>query len=164
MVVKRSNDELYHHGVKGQRWGVRRYQNPDGTLTELGRKRFGSEKRFSRIQANQEKEFKKKGWMDVHNTATKYTDYDSVNKKYKDDDFSKGYATERGIKYLQDIVKAEDSAYKKALKEVVNTKYDALGEEYLKYSGINEKNILRVSGTREMLDEAKAEYERNKKG
>ena len=33
------NDELYHHGVKGQRWGFRRYQNKDGTLTPAGRKR-----------------------------------------------------------------------------------------------------------------------------
>lgn len=31
--------ELYHHGIKGQRWGVRRYQNPDGTLTAAGRRR-----------------------------------------------------------------------------------------------------------------------------
>lgn len=35
--------ELYHHGIKGQRWGIRRYQNPDGSLTELGRKRYGKE-------------------------------------------------------------------------------------------------------------------------
>ena len=31
--------EFYHHGVKGQKWGVRRYQNKDGTLTSAGRKR-----------------------------------------------------------------------------------------------------------------------------
>lgn len=34
--------ELYlvHHGIKGQKWGVRRYQNPDGSLTESGKKRY----------------------------------------------------------------------------------------------------------------------------
>ena len=32
--------ELYHHGIKGQKWGIRRYQNPDGTLTAAGRKRY----------------------------------------------------------------------------------------------------------------------------
>lgn len=32
--------ELYHHGIKGQRWGVRRYQNPDGSLTAKGLKRY----------------------------------------------------------------------------------------------------------------------------
>ena len=32
-------NELYHYGVKGQKWGVRRYQNEDGSLTALGKKR-----------------------------------------------------------------------------------------------------------------------------
>ena len=33
--------ELRHHGIKGQKWGRRRYQNPDGSLTPLGRIRYG---------------------------------------------------------------------------------------------------------------------------
>lgn len=33
-------NELYHHGIKDQKWGVRRYQNPDGSLTAEGRKRY----------------------------------------------------------------------------------------------------------------------------
>lgn len=42
------SDELMHHGIKGQRWGVRRYQNPDGSYTAAGRKRYlnGVKKRF----------------------------------------------------------------------------------------------------------------------
>lgn len=31
---------LYHHGIKGQKWGVRRYQNPDGSLTSAGEERY----------------------------------------------------------------------------------------------------------------------------
>ena len=32
-----SDNELLHHGIKGMRWGIRRYQNPDGSLTPAGR-------------------------------------------------------------------------------------------------------------------------------
>ena len=32
---------LAHHGIKGQRWGIRRFQEEDGTLTAEGRKRYG---------------------------------------------------------------------------------------------------------------------------
>lgn len=35
-----NQNELYHHGIKGQRWGVRRYRNADGTLTDAGKKRY----------------------------------------------------------------------------------------------------------------------------
>lgn len=35
-----NSGELYHHGVKGQKWGVRRYQNADGSLTNEGRLRY----------------------------------------------------------------------------------------------------------------------------
>ena len=34
---------IQHHGIKGQKWGVRRFQNEDGTLTPAGRKRYGED-------------------------------------------------------------------------------------------------------------------------
>ena len=59
-------NELYHHGIKGQKWGVRRYQNPDGSLTLAGKKRA----------------------LSVQN---KYTEL-SNNKKYHDKDGNLTYA------------------------------------------------------------------------
>ena len=32
--------EIYHHGIKGQKWGIRRFQNKDGSLTPEGEKRY----------------------------------------------------------------------------------------------------------------------------
>ena len=34
--------ELYHHGIKGQKWGIRRYQNEDGSLTPEGKAKYGT--------------------------------------------------------------------------------------------------------------------------
>lgn len=36
-----TKDYILHHGILGQKWGIRRYQNEDGTLTEEGRMRLG---------------------------------------------------------------------------------------------------------------------------
>ncbi len=51
-------DYIAHHGVKGQRWGIRRYQNPDGTLTADGRSHYGLDGR-SFISPNTKNKIKK---------------------------------------------------------------------------------------------------------
>lgn len=40
-----ANGELYHHGTKGMKWGRRRYQNADGSLTAAGKKRYARDAR-----------------------------------------------------------------------------------------------------------------------
>ena len=49
MVIRKlpADSELYHHGIKGQKWGVRRYQNYDRTLTSSGKARYSKNSRVS---------------------------------------------------------------------------------------------------------------------
>lgn len=57
MIIRRiTDDELYHHGIKGQKWGVRRYQNADGSLTAAGKVRYGY---GGRLENRIEQDYKK---------------------------------------------------------------------------------------------------------
>lgn len=48
-----TSDEIYHHGIKGQKWGVRRYQNFDGTYTQKGLQRYNKSKdKFEKARAD----------------------------------------------------------------------------------------------------------------
>lgn len=53
------NNELYHNGILGHKWGVRRFQRNDGTLTDAGKKRYN--KSTSEFVKQVKSELKKKG-------------------------------------------------------------------------------------------------------
>lgn len=71
--VVRRDDELQHYGIRGQRWGVRRYQNSDGSLTAAGRKRYNQE--MEKLEAR-EKVLKNK-----QRTANKIAKLDAKKKE-----------------------------------------------------------------------------------
>ena len=72
-------DELIHFGIKGMKWGIRRYQNKDGTYTNAGKKRRGSE------DYENAREYKKRG---IKNLSSKelqqLVNRQNLEKQYKD--------------------------------------------------------------------------------
>ena len=47
-------NELEHHGIRGMHWGVRRYENADGSLTEKGKKKVSAEYKKQSIASDKE--------------------------------------------------------------------------------------------------------------
>ena len=73
------NNVLGHSGIKGQKWGIRRFQNEDGSLTEEGKKRYG------KTEVN----FDKKEKQNTSNKNNKQEKQNTSNKNNKQDKFEK---------------------------------------------------------------------------
>ena len=79
-----NTDELYHHGILGMKWGVRRYQNKDGSLTPKGKKRYSED-------YNESRNIKRKGIKRMSNDdLRKVNNRDSLERTYKNNNSKVG--------------------------------------------------------------------------
>lgn len=86
VTIDKNLTELYHHGIKGQKKGQRRFQNPDGTLTEEGRKRYGVGKGKAKKSSNDTTEDTAKTSTPDHADVSTILKESSLNIKKSDSD------------------------------------------------------------------------------
>lgn len=75
---------LYHHGIKGQKWGVRRFRNPDGTLTPAGKKRaktLSDSARVKQIRKKKISQMSNEELRDANNRLQLERQYKDLTKK-----------------------------------------------------------------------------------
>ena len=122
-------DELRHHGILGQKWGVRRYQNKDGSLTEAGKERYAkfqkvvnasravgqaynkskqiANERFSKLSDDNKVDWQRE--TDIWNSQMKAYGYPNSNMSVED-----YYHESTGINNADEYSKAIRDYYKEA--------------------------------------------------
>lgn len=121
MITRMNSDELYHHGIKGQRWGIRRYQNADGSLTSAGRQKL-------------------RNW--------KHKQYQKSDKRYHVESWKK--RADKAVSKLDELKKNDrstekqiDKASKNATKKLTKY-YVAKGYAQIEKSAISKKTLSDV--------------------
>ena len=146
------DDELYHHGVLNQKWGVRRYQNEDGSLTPEGVIHYGRYgETGKRMDRDQKKEYKntKRELNKYRQTAIERREFSeaadrfakSAERKYnfnkkvfgEDSKITKRSATlNTAAQGLQRLEKAQLEDSRRVYKEAVQNALDKYGDSRIK--------------------------------
>lgn len=135
------SDELYHHGIKGQRWGIRRYQNKDGTLTPAGKKRAAKlESEYEKVTG------KKMGSSSSSNSKKSMKEMTDAELKSRTDRMiaEKNYLEAK--KNLDSLNPKQVSLGKKFVKEygpiVAKTLWNDVGKKYIeKQLGLSDSKV-----------------------
>lgn len=117
--------ELYHHGIKGQRWGIRRYQKKDGSLTPAGKKRY-----YDTPELNKQKREMESAKSTYNSSRKAYAvAYDNLNIDYSD-------ANKNALKKAEQQAIVDRAAYRRS-----KLKYDTNKEvARIQDKGIEFKN------------------------
>ena len=144
-MVYTSSAELYHHGIKGQKWGVRRFQNPDGSLTAAGQRRYSAleekkERKTLKANARLEKEIGRVEKARGKTNAAREKNYKKLNERL-DRKVSSGKATRLYADYRKEDfdlgTKAINLGYDRYAKTIRDYKS-------MKISSINDPSIKKT--------------------
>ena len=166
-LVHADNESAYlaHHGVKGQRWGVRRFQNPDGSLTEKGKRRMKT------LQGKSDKLDAKKAKLNSPKNMVRLSQYKSLsadrhaaaNQHKADEDFYRNKAsyalTNHGAKVA---TKKADKAHTKYVQEAKKAaEYDDYITKHQNKEAKIDRKKIKVGSKLNPLKEIDAEYARS---
>jgi len=149
-------DYLAHYGIVGMKWGIRRYQNEDGSLTEEGKKRYNRdiEKNRARKKENQIDVSRPdpKRWVSEDINYSKNV-IDETNKIVTEIDRVQENVPKKQKKRLDLSDKSDEELKQKIDREVIERRYNELfaSEETNKAAEIGEKVIDGLKTTLSML-------------